>query len=152
MRALIVVACAVALGGCDLLIREQRPQSPPHAEQAPSAAADVFAAPNEEFEPVEPTIFRIVGAPTVWDALAPLGRSFEPEGRDPTFTARIRVSGEDQIADILRTGLADDAVGTEHIRIEFRREPDGWYPTNAYERQKCRRGPSPDTWTRAPCP
>ena len=151
MRSLIVFAFAVALVGCGIPDRPQHPEATQHTEQAP-AATDVFAAPNEEFEAVEPTVFRIIGAPTVWDALAPLGRSFEPEGADPTLIVQIRVSGSDQIVDVLRTSLADDAISSEHIRIEFRREPEGWYTTNAYVRQKCRRGPAPEIWTLAPCP
>jgi hypothetical protein len=151
MRSLVVFAFACALAGCGIQDQPERPETPPNAEQPPTAT-DVFAAPNEEFEPVEPTVFSIIGAPTVWDALAPLGQSFEPEGADPALTVRIRVSGDDQIADVLRTSLADDAINSEHIRIEFRREPEGWYATNAYVRQKCRRGPDPEIWTRAPCP
>jgi hypothetical protein len=148
MRSLIVSAFAFALAGCGV---PHGPETPQHAEQSP-AAAEVFAAPNDEFEAVEPTVFRIIGAPTVWDALAPLGQSFAPEGAGPALTVRIRVSGNDQVADVLRTDLADDAINSQHIRIEFRREPEGWYPTNAYVRQKCRRGPDPEIWTRAPCP
>lgn len=151
MKSVFVLAFAFSLVGCGIQEQPQRPQTPPHAD-VPSLATDVFAAPNEEFEPVEPTVFRIIGAPTVWDALAPLGHSFEPEGADPTLTLRIRASGGDQIVDVLRTSLADDAINSEHIRIEFRREPEGWYPTNAYARRKCRRAPDPEIWTRAPCP
>jgi len=149
MRPLIVLALAFALTGCGILDQPPGPQTPQN-EEAP--AADVFAATNEEFEPVEPTVFGIIGAPTVWDALAPVGQSFEPEGANPALTVRIRVSGDDRTADVLRTSLADDAISSEHIRIEFRREPEGWYATNAYVRQKCRRGPNPEVWTRASCP
>lgn len=151
MRSLLVLAFAFALAGCDIMNRPQLPERPRHNEEAPEPT-DVFAAPNEEFEAVEPTIFHIIGAPTVWDALAPIGQSFAPEGSDPTLTVRIRVSGNDRTADVLRTSLADDAISSEHIRIEFRHEPEGWYATNAYVRQKCRRGPNPEVWTRASCP
>lgn len=150
MRSVFILVFAVALAGCGVPDQAQRRQAPQRGEPAP-AAVDVFAAPNGEFEAVEPTVFGIIGAPTVWDALSPLGQSFEPEGADPALTVRIRVSGNDQIAEILRTDLADDAIDSEHIRIEFRREPEGWYPTNAYLRHTCRRG-DPEVWTRAPCP
>lgn len=151
MRSVIVLAIALALAGCGIQDPPQRPQTPQHGQPA-QATLDILAAPNEEFEAVEPTVFGIIGAPTVWDALAPLGRSFEPEGADPALIVRIRVSGDNQIADIVRTALADDAINAEHIRIAFRREPEGWYPTNAYVRRKCRRAPDPETWTPAQCP
>jgi hypothetical protein len=56
------------------------------------------------------------------------------------------------VADLVRAGLADDSVAAGHVRIEFRREADGWYPTNAYRRSQCARGGQAGQWTTGLCP
>jgi len=56
------------------------------------------------------------------------------------------------IADVIRSGLVDDSVRADHVRVEFRREPEGWFPTNAFRREQCRRGPDAGRWSAAPCP
>lgn len=147
----VVGLLALTLAACG---ESSAPPSAPPQVTAPMqpVSSEVWNAPNSELEAVEPTIFQIVGAPTVWDALAPLGRAFEGGEGAPTLTVHFRTEGDGQVADIVRTGLADDSLGSEHIRIEFRREPEGWYPTNAYRRHTCRRASDPQLWSSAPCP
>lgn len=150
MKRVLFVGFAAALTACQRI-----PEDQPRREPVPAAAAaeEYWNAPSSAFEAVEPTVFGISGSLRVWDALAPLGRQGpEPGEGNQTLDAHLRVEGEGVVADVLRTDLADDAVSAEHVRIEFRREVDGWYPTNAYLRHKCRRAATPGEWTTAPCP
>jgi hypothetical protein len=132
------------------------PAPEPVAASTDAAAAtpsSPYDAPNELFEAVEPTIFGITAAPTVWDVLAPVGRRSPegPEGRQRT-DLRVRNEAGGAVADLVQSGLLDDAVESEHLRLELRLEPEGWFVTNAYVRQICRRGEDAGKWTKAPCP
>jgi hypothetical protein len=119
-------------------------------EDLPPVDAELIAAPNSAFTAIEPSEVGVFGAPTVMEALEPL---FGPEGAEgDSAHLSVREAGDSTIADIVRTGLADDAVTAGHVRIEFRREPDGWYPTNAYRRAQCARGPQAGQWTTELCP
>jgi hypothetical protein len=120
------------------------------AEDLPPVDAELLAAPNSAFTAIEPSEVGVFGAPTVMEALEPL---FGPEGAEgESAHLSVREAGDNTIVDIVRTGLADDAVTAGHVRIEFRREPDGWYPTNAYRRAQCARGPQAGQWTTELCP
>jgi hypothetical protein len=116
----------------------------------PPVDAELIGAPNSAFTAIEPSEVGVFGAPTVMEALEPL---FGPEGAEGASAhLSVRETGDNTVADIVRTGLADDAVTAGHVRIEFRREPDGWYPTNAYRRAQCARGPQAGQWTTELCP
>lgn len=150
MRA-ILFGCFLVLAGC-----QRQPDDKPAGRGLPQTSASdpaYWEAPAGEFEAVEPTVFGVVGSPAVWDALAPLGRrGLAADGTPETLDAHIRVEGGGLIADVLHENLADDAISAEHVRIEFRREPEGWFPTNAYRRHKCRRTTEPAAWSTALCP
>lgn len=152
MRILACALVACALSACGQPASVQT--SPAGTETAPAAAAiQPWEAPNAEFEAVEPSIFGVFGSPTIWDGLAPLGRgSLESTEGSPGLSVNVRTEGEGFVADVLRTGLADDSVSAEHVRIEFRREVDGWYATNAYRRHQCARAADPEQWSTTPCP
>jgi hypothetical protein len=109
--------------------------------------------PPDRFVAIEPTEVGVVGAPTIWEALAPIGKGV-PEGEegDQTINVAVRKDGEIYVADVVRTGLLDDSVAADHVRIQFRREPEGWFPTNAYRRQECRRGRYAGKWGTEACP
>jgi hypothetical protein len=110
-------------------------------------------APASAFRAIEPTEVGITGAPTIWAALAGLGVTV-PEGSEGNqgLSVLVRREGDMYVADVVRTGLLDDSVGSDHVRIEFRREPEGWFPTNAFRRERCRRGAGADQWSAQPCP
>ena len=147
LAVLVLAACG------DVSNAPTAPAEAPAPPPAVSADGTPWSAPNSDFEAVEPTIFGIIGAATVWDALAPIGRSsLESTEGSPGLKVNVRAEGEGFVADVIRSGLADDAVGDEHVRIEFRREVDGWYPTNAYRRHTCRRAADPEQWSTNPCP
>jgi len=151
MRASLFICVLAVLAGC-----QRRPDDQPARKESPQTIAGdlgYWEAPASEFEAVEPTVFGVVGSPAVWDALAPLGRRGLAADETPeTLDAHIRVEGEGLVADVLHANLADDAISAEHVRIEFRREPEGWFPTNAYRRHKCRRAREPAAWSTALCP
>jgi hypothetical protein len=117
------------------------------------AAASPFDAPHESFLAVEPTELGVIAAPTIWDALAPVGRR-APEGLEGDQRSELRVvkGGGGYFADIVQSGLLDDSIMAEHVRLELRLEPEGWFATNAWRRWQCRRGESPGRWTNVPCP
>lgn len=120
-----------------------------HAD-LPPVDAELLGAPNDAFTAIEPSEVGVFGAPTVAEALEPL---FGPEGSEgATVYLSVREQGDNTIADIVRSGLMDDSVSAGHVRIEFRREPDGWYPTNAYRRAQCVRGALAGQWTTELCP
>ncbi|GIK47881.1 MAG: hypothetical protein KJZ75_03845 [Hyphomonadaceae bacterium] len=120
------------------------------ALELPPVDASLLGAPNELFTAIEPSEVGVFGAPTVMDALDPLLGPEMTEGASVHLT--VREEGDSAVADIVRAGLADDSVTAGHVRIDFRREPDGWYPTNAYRRQQCARGAQPGEWTTGLCP
>lgn len=119
-------------------------------EELPPVDASLLGAPNDLFTAIEPSEVGVFAAPNVLDALDPLLGPEMTEGANVHLT--VREEGDAAIADIVRTGLADDSVAAGHVRIEFRREPDGWYPTNAYRRMQCARGGTPGEWTTGLCP
>ena len=118
--------------------------------EAPESGAE---APDGAFRPIEPTEAGVIGAPTIWMALAPLGATV-PEGEEGDQSLSVQIRREDAvyIADVVRSGLLDDSVRADHVRVEFRREPEGWFPTNAFRREQCRRGADAGQWSAAPCP
>lgn len=120
------------------------------AMELPPVDAALIGAPNDLFTAIEPSEVGVFGAPSVMEALDPLLGPEMTEGASVHLS--VREEGDNSIADIVRTGLADDSVSAGHVRIEFRREPDGWYPTNAYRRQQCARGANPGEWTTGLCP
>jgi hypothetical protein len=156
-----VLAVALAVAACG---QQQAPQqdageiSTPSDEmtdvdalpQLPEVDATLLAAPNTDFTAIEPSEVGVFGAPTVLEALAPLLGPEVTEGADVSLS--VRETGEEAVADLVRAGLADDSVAAGHVRIEFRREPDGWYPTNAYRRSQCARGGQAGQWTTGLCP
>lgn len=118
--------------------------------ELPPVDAALMAAPNTDFVAIEPTEMGVIGSPDIREALGPL-ISAETLSEGEAVQLSVRESGETATADIVRTGLADDSVAGGHVRIEFHREEDGWYPTNAFRRQQCRRGASAGAWTTEPC-
>jgi hypothetical protein len=111
----------------------------------------LLAAPNEYFTAIEPSEVGVFAAPTVMESLSDLvGLGAHEGGGDVQLS--IRESGDAATADIVRSSIPDDSVIGGHIRIEFRREPDGWFPTNAYRRVMCARGPVANQWTTEVCP
>ncbi|MBC7770270.1 MAG: hypothetical protein H7124_15930 [Phycisphaerales bacterium] len=118
--------------------------------ELPPVEASLLGAPSDLFTAIEPSEVGVFGAPSVMDALDPLLGPEMTEGSNVHLS--VREEGDGAIADIVRTGLADDSVSAGHVRVEFRREPDGWYPTNAYRRMQCARGAAPGEWTTGLCP
>ncbi len=123
---------------------------PVHPE-LPQVDAALLAAPNSDFVAIEPTEMGVIGSPDIREALAPL-ISVEALGEGEAVELSIRETGDTAVADVVRSGLADDSVAGGHVRIEFHREEEGWLPTNAYRRQQCRRGANAGAWTTAVCP
>ena len=157
-----LIAIALALAACG----QQQSQSPGESgavvtpeESAGATSAEtqlppvdpaLVAAPSTDFTAVEPTELGIVGAPTVLQALDPLLGPELTEGASLHLT--VTENGGAAIADVVRSGMADDSVSAGQVRIEFRREEDGWYPTNAYRRSQCARGALAGQWTKELCP
>lgn len=111
----------------------------------------LVAAPAEDFVAIEPSEVGVFGAPTIIDAIHDLisGEALEGEA---SVSLTIREGGDIAFADIVRDNIPDDSVAAGHVRVEFRREPEGWFPTNAYRRWMCRRGPHANQWSRELCP
>ncbi len=157
-----LAACLVALAACGQPQSEQEAEgSAPPVESTPEITAPVRAelppvdasllgAPNSAFTAIEPSEVGVFGAPDVLQALDPLLGPEVTEGASVHLT--VRETGDEAVADIVRTGLQDDSVAAGHVRIEFRHEPDGWYPTNAYRRTQCARGGEQGQWTAGLCP
>jgi hypothetical protein len=157
MRARFVLLCAaLALASCGPPAAEPSVDVPseapaaPAAPDAPAVDAALLGAPNSEFAAVEPTELGVIGAPTVDEAISPL--TADTHAESGTLQVSIQESGDNAVADVVRLGLGDDSVAGAHLRIEFRREPDGWYPTNAYRRFQCVRGALAGQWSVGPCP
>ena len=167
MRRALVLGAAVLMAACGQQQQDQKTDGADSAviaetqdgvsdgeegdfENLPDVDPALLAAPNEAFTAIEPSEVGVFGAPTVDEALAPLLGPEGAEGASLYFT--MRESGDSTVADIVRSGLADDSVSAGHVRIEFRREPDGWYPTNAYRRAQCVRGALAGQWTSELCP
>lgn len=167
MRKLQSVCAAIALGlvvaacgqnqpadqsgdsGAPVTYDEAQDEEHTPAELPPVDAA-LVGAPNALFTAIEPSEVGVLAAPTVMESLDPLLGPEVTEGSTVYLT--VREEGDNVIADIVRSGMADDAVSAGHVRIEFRREADGWYPTNAYRRLQCARGAGPGEWTTGLCP
>lgn len=159
MRSLILAGCALALVACGQ--REPAPAEPEPlsveqhiAEETaalPEVDADALAVPNSAFAAIEPSEVGVQGAATIEEALTPLTVDAHAE-EGGALHVSTRETGDQAVADIVRTGLADDSVEAAHLRIEFRREPEGWFPTNAYRRWRCRRGEDPGAWSSSLCP
>lgn len=130
-------------------ITEEENGVAPRASLPPVDPA-LVAAPSSAFTPIEPTEVGVVGAPSVMEALEPLLGPEMTEGAQVHLT--VTAQRDDAVADIVRAGMADDSVSAGHVRIEFRREPDGWYPTNAYRRSQCARGAEAGQWISGLCP
>ncbi len=144
IRSLVPVAAALAAAAC---------VAPEIMDDGDAGAASLFDAPNRLFMGVEPSVLGLTGAPTVWEVLAPIGRR-SPEGleADQRTDLRIRMEGDAVRADIVQSGLLDDAVAAEQVRLYLRLDSEGWWVANAYVRQKCRRGADAGAWTNEPCP
>jgi len=118
----------------------------------PEVDAPLLQAASSEFVALEPSELGVFGAPTIQEAIDPIIGSPEAQQEGSSVSLSIRESGETATADIVRANLPDDSVSAGHVRIEFRREPEGWFPTNAYRRSLCRRGESAGQWTSGLCP
>jgi hypothetical protein len=117
----------------------------------PPVDAALTQAPESVFTAIEPSELGVFGAPTIQEALAGLLAGGE-DAQDQIHLS-VRESGDSAVADIVRTGLADDSISAAHLRLELRREAaEGWYPVNAYRRQQCARGASAGQWSALPCP
>lgn len=157
-----LAACAVALAACNQQPSQQEAEgsmppadtvpeiTEPVAAELPPVDASLLGAPNAAFTAIEPSEVGVSAAPEVMQALDPLLGPEVTEGASVHLT--VREEGDEAIADIVRTGLQDDSVSGGHVRIEFRREPDGWYPTNAYRRTQCARGGEAGRWIAGLCP
>lgn len=113
--------------------------------------AALLAAPTSAFAAIEPSEVGVFAAPSVEEAIAPLvpPEAFE---EDAAISVSVRTEGETVWADVVRENIPDDSVAAGHIRVEFRREPEGWFPTNAYRRSMCRRGDLANQWSSGLCP
>jgi hypothetical protein len=129
----------------DEVVLEAAPSSLPPVEPA------LLAAPTSAFTAFEPSEIGVTGAPDIMTAIDPLiATGAHEEGGELYLT--IREEGDVATADVVRAGAADDSVSAGHLRIEFRREPEGWFPTNAYRRVQCARGALANQWTNGLCP
>ncbi len=111
----------------------------------------LVAAPPEDFIAIEPSEVGVFGAATILDAVHDLVSGEALEG-EANVSLTIREDGDIAFADIVRDNIPDDSVAAGHVRVEFRREPEGWFATNAYRRWMCRRGPHANQWSRELCP
>lgn len=162
MRALVIAAAAaLTLAACGQPQQKgDEPVAPiedvTEGETAlaplPEVDAPLLQAPSSEFVAIEPSELGVSGAPTVQEAIDPIVGSPEAQQEGSSVSLSIRESGDTTTVDIVRANLPDDSVSSGHVRIEFRREPEGWFPTNAYRRSLCRRGESAGQWTSGLCP
>lgn len=165
IRGIILVAALAALAACG---QPQTSEGPIESgavtaprdgvEAGEEATAEIeqvdpllLAAPNEAFIAIEPTEVGIIAAPTIMDALGDLIAPGSFEG-DAAVSLTIREEGDRAVADVVRENIPDDSVGAGHVRVEFRREAEGWFPENAYRRWMCRRGPQANQWSSELCP
>lgn len=157
-----LIACLAALSACGQQQDDQQAEGSAAPLEAPSVTdparaelppvdASLLSAPNDAFTAIEPSEVGVFGAPDVMQALDPLLGPEATEGAIVHLTVR-ETSSDQTVADIVRSGLQDDAVSAGHVRVEFRREADGWYPTNAYRRTQCARGGEAGQWTAGLCP
>lgn len=163
-RHWVVLAAALALAACGQQQQKQddsgavsqtEDSAEPEAEQLPplpEVDAALLAAPASDFVAIEPSELGVFGAPTVEQAISALVGSPETQEDGASVSLTVRESGETATADVVRSNIPDDSVSAGHVRVEFRREPEGWFPTNAYRRSLCRRGELSGQWTSGLCP
>ncbi len=164
MRRWIVVAAALALAACGQQSQNgQEIDASSQAEDVIDDGAEEFVplpqvdpallnAPSSTFLAIEPTELDVVGAPTIEAAIEPLVGSPEAHEEGASVSLTVRETGDTATADIVRADIPDDSVAAGHVRVEFHREPEGWFPTNAYRRSLCRRGELANQWTSGVCP
>jgi hypothetical protein len=162
MRALVIAAvAALTLAACGQPQQKgDEPVAPiedvtegePALVPLPEVEAPLLHAPSSGFVAIEASELGVFGAPTVQEAIDPIVGSPEAQQEGSSISLSIRESGDTATADIVRANLPDDSVAAGHVRIEFHREPEGWFPTNAYRRSLCRRGESAGQWTSGLCP
>jgi hypothetical protein len=157
-----LAACVIALAACNQQPADREAEGSALPIDTPSEVtetaraeippvdASLLGAPNAAFTAIEPSEVGVFGAPAVMEALEPLLGPEVMEGADVSLT--VRENGDQAIADVVRTGLQDDSVSGGHVRIEFHREADGWFPVNAYRRTQCARGGEAGQWTAGLCP
>ena len=161
----IMAAAALALAACGQPSQQEGEAGAPAQVQSgeddegvldlpplPQVDAPLLEAPSSEFTAVEPTELGVIGAPSIEEAIAPLIGSPETHEEGASVSLTVREAGETATADVGRANIPDDSVSAGHVRIEFRREPEGWFPTNAYRRSLCRRGEAAGQWTSGLCP
>lgn len=161
----IMMAAAFALAACGQQSKTGEEAGGPSTQIEDSAEAEdealpplpqvdgaLLEAPSTQFAAIEPTELGVIGAPSIEEAISPLVGSPEAHEEGASVSLTIRQSGEAATADIVRSSIPDDSVSAGHVRIEFRREPEGWFPTNAYRRSLCRRGELAGQWTSGLCP
>lgn len=155
----VLSLAAFALAACGQSTQPNETSAPPLAEDEiideapglPPVEPALLAAPTSTFTAFEPSEIGVTGAPDIMTALDPLiATGAHEEGGSLSLT--IREEGEIATADVVRTGAQVDSVAAGHLRIEFRREPEGWFPTNAYRRVQCARGALANQWTNGLCP
>lgn len=155
IRKLCFVALACALAACGSSTQAPQTPAPEVVEELPVTGLPevepiLLQAPVTDFVAIEPTEIGIVGAPDIREALAPL-ISVEALSDGESVEMSVRENGDEATADIVRLGMADDSVQAGHVRVEFHREPEGWFPVNAYRRHQCRRGANAGAWTTELC-
>ncbi|MBX3428897.1 MAG: hypothetical protein KF779_04880 [Hyphomonadaceae bacterium] len=157
-----LAACVIGLAACNQQPAEREAEGGSAPVETPSEATDdqrvefahvdpsLLSAPNDAFTAIEPSEVGVFAAPAVMDALEPLLGPEVTEGAEVSLT--VRENGDQAIADVVRIGSQDDSVSGGHVRIEFHREADGWFPVNAYRRTRCARGGEAGQWTAGLCP
>lgn len=159
----IVLAAALTLSACGQQQKQddsaassqvEAPLEPdtPALPPLPQVEAALLAAPASDFVAIEPSELGVFGAPTVEQAISALVGSPETQEDGASVSLTVRESGDAATADVVRSNIPDDSVSAGHVRVEFRREPEGWMPTNAYRRSLCRRGELSGQWTSGLCP
>jgi hypothetical protein len=152
--ALVLAACGQQdqqkQSGAEITEAEEAGEQNPAPSSLPPVDPLLLGAANTEFSAIEPSEVGVFGAPTVMQALEPLLGPEVSEGA--SLHLSVRETGDEATADIVRAGMADDSVSAGHVRLEFRHEEDGWYPTNAYRRSQCARGGQAGQWTSGLCP
>lgn len=160
MRIIYALAAVLLAASCGQpASTADSPSAPVEAEDSGAASAPatlpppdaaLIAAPSTMFAAVEPSELGVQAAASVREALAPLLSNDANEGA--TLQLNVAETGDTAVADVVRSGLEDDSVSAAQLRIEFRHETDGWYPTNAYRRMMCARGDNAGQWSATPCP
>lgn len=160
--ALVALAGALALAGCGR--SNNVPPPPPMPPSIDEGQADtttpaepgpvdpqLLAAANSEFAAIEPSEVGVAAAPDIHQAISAIT---SPESGDDagTLSLTIREGDTAAVVDVVRADLPDDSVAAGQVRIEFRKEAEGWFPTNAYRRNMCRRGAYAMQWTSETCP